>query len=62
VLAAPGYGGNKVIPTHLVLNGVVVLTLYPRGQGESLKEWQLESGTKLTYHLESKEEFYYRGA
>ena len=62
VLAAPGYGGGKVIPTHLVLNGFVVLTLYPRGQGESLKEWQLESGTKLTYHLENKEEFYYRGA
>ena len=62
VLAVPGYGGAKVIPTHLVLNGFIVLTLYPRGQGESIKEWQLESGTKLTYHLENKEEFYFRGA
>ena len=62
VLAVPGYGGTKPIPTHLVLNGFIVLTLYPRGQGESIKEWQLESGTKLTYHLENKDEFYYRGA
>ena len=62
VLAVPGYGGTKPIPTHLVLNGFIVLTLYPRGQGESIKEWQLESGTKLTYHLEDKDEFYYRGA
>ena len=62
VLAVPGYGGTKPIPTHLVLNGFIVLTLYPRGQGESIKEWQLEYGTKLTYHLEDKDEFYYRGA
>ena len=62
VLAVPGYGGDKPIPTHLVLNGFAVLTLYPRGQGESIKEWQLESGTKLTYHLEDKDRFYYRGA
>ncbi len=62
VLAVPGYGGTKPIPTHLVLNGFIVLTLHPRGQGESIKEWQLEYGTKLTYHLEDKDEFYYRGA
>ena len=62
VLAVPGYGGTKPIPTHLVLNGFIVLTLYPRGQGESIKGWQLEYGTKLTYHLEDKDEFYYRGA
>ena len=62
VLAVPGYGGVKVIPTHLVLNGFAVLTLHPRGQGESSQEWQLDYGTKLTYHLEDKEEYYYRGA
>ena len=62
VLAVPGYGGQKPIPTHLVLAGFAVLTLFPRGQGESRREWELESGTKLTYHVTDKERYYYRGA
>ncbi len=61
VLAVPGYGGEKPIPTHLALSGFAVLTLFPRGQGESRQEWQLDHGTKLTYHLADKERFYYRG-
>ena len=62
VLAVPGYGGIKEIPTQLVQHGFAVLTLYPRAQGESIQEWQLEQGTKLTYHLEDKDKYYYRGA
>ena len=62
VLAVPGYGGDKPIPTHLVLSGFIVLTLFPRGQGESRQEWELESGTKLTYQIEDREKYYYRGA
>ena len=62
VLAVPGYAGDKPIPTHLALSGFAVLTLYPRGQGESRKEWELEHSTKLTYHVTDKERFYYRGA
>ena len=62
VLAVPGYGGLKEIPTQVVLHGFAVLTLHPRGQGESIPEWQLEHGTKLTYHLEDKDKYYYRGA
>jgi len=62
VLVVPGYGGGKPIPTHLLLGGFAVLTLFPRGQGESRKEWELESGTKLTYYVTDKERFYYRGA
>ena len=31
ILAVPGYGGRKSIPTQLVLDGFAVLTLYPRG-------------------------------
>ena len=36
----------------MVLSGIgfAVLTLYPRAQGESKKEWDLPHGTKLTYH------------
>lgn len=62
VLAVPGYGGDKPIPTHLVMSGFAVLTLYPRGQGESCQEWTLEHSTKLTYHVTDKARFYYRGA
>ncbi len=61
VLAVPGYGGDKPIPTHLVMQGLAVLTLYPRGQGESQQEWTLEHSTKLTYHVTDKARFYYRG-
>ena len=62
VLAVPGYGGQKAIPTHLVLDGFAVLTLYPRGQGESCLEWELESETKLTYRITDRDKYYYRGA
>ena len=62
VLAVPGYGGDKPIPTHLVMSGYAVLTLFPRGQGESKKEWELEHSTKLTYYVTDKEKYYYRGA
>ena len=61
ILAVPGYGGDKAIPTYLVVAGFAVLTLFPRGQGESLKEWQLEHGTKLTYNVTEKDDYYYRG-
>jgi cephalosporin-C deacetylase len=62
VLAVPGYGGDKPIPTHLAMAGFAVLTLYPRGQGQSRQEWDLEHSTKLTYHVTHKEKYYYRGA
>ena len=61
ILAVPGYGGDKAIPVHLVVSGFAVLTLYPRAQGESLHEWKLEHGTKLTYNVTDKDNYYYRG-
>ena len=62
VLAVPGYSGRKPIPVHLVQQGYAVLTLFPRSQGESLAEWEIEAATKLTYHITEKERYYYRGA
>lgn len=62
VVALPGYGGEKAIPAHLAVLGYAVLTLYPRGQGESEAEWRLEHSTKLTYNLGDPELYYYRGA
>jgi cephalosporin-C deacetylase len=61
VLAVPGYSGVKAIPTQIVQSGFAVLTLFPRAQGESKREWDLPRGTtKLTYHVTDREQFYYR--
>ncbi len=60
VLAVPGYSGEKVIPFFLVQCGFAVLTLYPRAQGESKKEWDLPHSTKLTYNLIDPDHYYYR--
>jgi cephalosporin-C deacetylase len=60
VLCVPGYSGQRAIPTQLPMHGYALLLLYPRAQGESKAEWDLESGTKLTYHLTDRHRFYYR--
>lgn len=62
ILAVPGYSGSKQIPTRLVAQGYAVLTLFPRSQGESKAEWQIESGTYLTYHITDRDRYFYRGA
>jgi cephalosporin-C deacetylase len=62
ILEVPGYGGILPLPVHLVLYGYATLTLYPRGQGESLKEWQIEHSTRVTYNVTDRERYYYRGA
>ena len=46
----------------MVLQGYAVLTLFPRSQGESKAEWQIESGTYLTYHITDRDRYFYRGA
>src|SRR5438034_6382017 len=45
IMTMPGYSGEKPIPLHLAVEGYAVLTLFPRGQGESKKEWKLDEGT-----------------
>ena len=62
IMEVPGYGGIIPLPVHLVQYGYATLSLYPRSQGESLKEWQIESGTRLVYHVTDRERYYYRGA
>ena len=62
ILAVPGYQGTKEIPAQLVQSGFAVLTLFPRGQGESLKEWEIEHGTRLIYNITDRDSYYYRGA
>ena len=62
VLIVPGYGGINMNPTaaHVAMNGYAVLILYPRAQGESKQDWDLPYGTKLTYGLPDREQYYYR--
>ena len=62
LVTAPGYFGIQSLSMHYVRHGYAVLALYPRGQGESLAEWELEHDTKATYHLEDRYRYYYRGA
>ncbi len=60
LLAVPGYGGGKDIPYHVVMQGFAALTLFPRAQGESIPEWDLPYGTKLTYNVTDRDAYYYR--
>lgn len=66
VLLTPGYGGDTQHTAMLGLcheGRVCLLTVYPRGQGESAQYWQVPQGqTKLTLGLEDPERHYYRGA
>jgi cephalosporin-C deacetylase len=62
IMEVPGYGGIMPLPLHLVQYGYATLSLYPRSQGESLKEWEIEHGTRLIYHVTDRERYYYRGA
>ena len=62
VMVVPGYGGDVVLPGYHARFGYATLTLFPRGQGESLHEWQLDHGTKATYNLTDRDHYYYRGA
>ena len=62
LITAPGYFGIQSLSTHYVRHGYCVFALYPRGQGESLVEWELPHSTKATYHVDDRYKYYYRGA
>ena len=62
VMTLPGYGGVMPLPVHITRFGYVTLALYPRGQGESQAEWQLDHESKLTYNITDRDSYYYRGA
>jgi cephalosporin-C deacetylase len=64
VVYTPGYGGDTPHTAMAGLaydKGIAVLTVYPRGQGESTQYWQVPEGrTKLTMGLGGPREQYYR--
>ena len=62
IMEVPGYGGTMPLPVQLVQYGYATLSLFPRSQGESLKEWEIEYGTRLIYNVTDRDRYYYRGA
>ena len=61
IMEVPGYSGTLPLPLHLVQYGYATLSLFPRSQGESLKEWEIEHGTRLIYNVTDRDSYYYRG-
>ena len=61
IMEVPGYGGVLPLASHLSQFGYATLSLYPRSQGESLKEWEIEHSTRLVYNITDPERYYYRG-
>ena len=62
IMEVPGYSGIIPLLSHLSQFGYATLSLYPRSQGESLKEWEIEHDTRLVYNVTDLERYYYRGA
>jgi cephalosporin-C deacetylase len=63
VLTVPGYGGECPPEFQWPHEGYATLTLFPRGQGESRRFWDVPAGrTKLTLGLQAPEQHYYRAA
>ena len=62
IMEVPGYSGVITLPSHLSQFGYATLSLFPRSQGESLKEWEIEHGTRVVYKITDPERYYYRGA
>ena len=61
ILDVPGYAGIVPLSLHLSQYGYATLTLFPRSQGASLKEWEIEHDTRLTYNITDRDQYYYRG-
>ena len=62
IVSTPGYGGTQQgVMLSECQRGYAVLQVFPRGQGDSEELWKVDSD-KLTGHLDSPENNYYRGA
>ena len=67
VMEMPSEGGRFVYPGYLAQFGYATLTIHPRGQGESVHEWQMEGDPgnihyKLAKNVTDRERYYHRGA
>lgn len=63
IVTVPGYGGwQQGITLSECQRGYIVFQVYPRSQGESEKFWKIDGPDKLTWHISSPMNYYYRGA
>jgi cephalosporin-C deacetylase len=67
VMVVPAFVGVVINPGYLAQLGYATLTLYPRGQGESKHEWQLDGDTgtihyKMAKNVTDPKKFYYYAA
>ncbi|WP_018625914.1 acetylxylan esterase [Niabella aurantiaca] len=60
IVSASGYSGDQGVQLKECLRGYAILQVYPRGQGPSEKYWKPD-GDKLSTHLNTPDEAYYRG-
>ena len=66
-MVVPAFVGVVINPGYLAQLGYATLTLYPRGQGESKHEWQLDGDTgtihyKMAKNVTDPKKFYYTAA
>jgi len=62
IIEYPPYKEVVPVPIHLGMYGFATLSLFPRGQSISRKEWQVEMETKVVNAVTNREQYYYRGA
>ena len=67
VMEVPSGRGELILPGYLTRFGYATLALFPRGQGESKHEWQMDGDTgklefRLVYNITDRERYYYRYA
>ena len=62
IMELPPFKEQMPLPLHLAMHGFATLSLFPRGQSISRKEWEVELEKKLTHHITDPEKYYYRGA
>lgn len=62
IMELPPYKEQMPLPLHLATHGFVTLSLFPRGQLISRKEWTVDLETKVVHNVTDPEKYYYRGA
>jgi len=62
VMELPPYKEQMPLPLHLGMHGFATLSLFPRGQSISRKEWQVVLEDKIVHNATDPGKYYYRGA
>lgn len=62
IMELPPYKEQMPLPLHLAMHGFATLSLFPRGQLISRKEWTVELEGKVVHNITDPAKYYYRGA